>query len=199
LDLKLHDIPNTVARAALRAGRLGVEFLTVHITGGPEMFAAIRAEFSNLSGGAVTALAPLAPKILGVSVLTSFNQANWDRVMKAAGGVTSSDALRPIAWPIERSVNHLVEAAVHWGVDGVVCSPMELSGIRAQNPDVFTVVPGIRPEEPGSAVSFQDDQARVTTPRQAKQAGASAVVVGRPITKSSDPLAVVQGILRDLE
>ncbi len=176
LDLKFHDIPNTVARAARQAALLHVDMFTLHLTGGSEMVRAVARELSEIPH--------LRPKILGVTVLTSFDDVRWAEVTKSLTGH---------AVDVEISVDGLAEHAVAWGADGIVCSPLELASIRERFPSLYTVVPGIRPEGSASA-----DQARVMTPSQARAAGASAVVVGRPITEAKDPRAEVQKILRDL-
>ena len=176
LDLKLHDIPNTVAKAVRQAALLHVEMFTLHLAGGSAMVRAAAQELADIP--------TLRPKILGVSVLTSFDDVRWAEVTKALTG-HAADA--------SDSVAGLVEHAVAWGADGVVCSALELPSIREQFPTLYTVVPGIRPE--GSAAN---DQARIMTPAQARAEGASAVVVGRPITESKDPRAAVQNILKDL-
>jgi orotidine-5'-phosphate decarboxylase len=126
----------------------------------------------------------LKPKILGVSVLTSFDDVRWAEVTKAMTGH---------AVPASESVINLVEHAVSWGADGVVCSALELEFIRSRFPHLYAVVPGIRPKG-----SSNDDQARVTTPEHAHRLGADAVVVGRPITESPHPRSVVESILKDL-
>lgn len=190
LDLKLHDIPSTVAKAALRAARLGVEMLTVHIAGGNDMFLAIREKFNETQPMA-------APKILGVSVLTSFDQGGWEHVQHALLG---SERLSQSPTSIASSVDSMVDAAVHWGVDGIVCSPWELATLRSKHPGLYTVVPGIRYNESSSErkKNFKDDQVRVFSPAEAREAGASAIVVGRPITQASDPKSVAQRILKDI-
>lgn len=176
LDLKLHDIPNTVARAARQAALLRVEMLTLHLAGGASMFRKVSEEFNEISA--------LKPKILGVSVLTSFDEAQWGDLTKAMTGHAAK---------ITDSVEGLVEHAPAWGADGVVCSAVELASLRRRFPSLYAVVPGIRPS--GFAAG---DQARVMTPHEAARAGASAIVVGRPITESADPRSVVQIILDDL-
>ncbi|MBC7692270.1 MAG: orotidine-5'-phosphate decarboxylase [Methylotenera sp.] len=176
LDLKFHDIPNTVAKAALQASLMHVEMFTVHLSGGSAMIKA-----------AATALAEipaLRPKMLGVSVLTSFDDVCWSQVTKAITGHASD---------VADSVAGLVEHATAWGVDGVVCSALELGFIREQFPNLYTIVPGIRPE--GFEAS---DQARVMTPAEAAALGASAIVVGRPITEASDPRKMAEDILKEL-
>lgn len=176
LDLKFHDIPNTVAKAARQAALLHVEMFTLHLAGGGAMVKAVADELG--------AIPSLKPKILGVNVLTSFDDVHWGQVTKALTGH---------AVDIGQSVNGLVEHAAAWGVDGIVCSALELEAIRSMLPSIYTVVPGIRPE--GSAAN---DQGRVMTPRQAHELGASALVVGRPITEAKDPRAVVESILKDM-
>jgi orotidine-5'-phosphate decarboxylase len=176
LDLKFHDIPNTVAQAARQAALLHVDMFTVHLSGGSHMVKAVAEELAEIE--------TLKPKILGVSVLTSFDDVRWAEVTKALTGhaVDASD-----------SVDGLVEHAVAWGADGIVCSAMELPAIRETYPTIYTVVPGIRPE--GAATH---DQSRIMTPAQAHLAGANAVVIGRPITGAQDPRAMVESILKDL-
>jgi orotidine-5'-phosphate decarboxylase len=177
LDLKFHDIPNTVARAARQAALLHVDMLTLHLAGGSAMVRAVAEELSEIPH--------LRPKILGVTVLTSFNDVRWAEITKSLTGH---------AVDIEVSVEGLAEHAVAWGADGIVCSPLELPVLRNRFPTLYTVVPGIRPE--GSELA---DQARIMTPAQARAAGANAVVIGRPITEAKDPRATIQRILRDLE
>lgn len=174
LDLKFHDIPNTVMRAAKNAASLRVEMFTVHMAGGREMIASIKKEFDNLPS--------LRPKILGVTVLTSFDDGSWSEVSGAIGGHRGV-AIRP-------SVEGMLRLAASYGVDGVVCSARELPLVKTEAPTLYTVVPGIRP-----AGSDAGDQARVVTPEDAVKHGASAIVVGRPITQASDPRAVVTQIL----
>ncbi len=176
LDLKLHDIPNTVAKAVKQAALLHVEMLTLHLSGGSAMVRAAAQELSEIP--------TLRPKILGVSVLTSFDDVRWAEVTKSLTGHAAD---------VSDSVDGLVEHAVAWGADGVVCSAHELTSLRQRFPSLYTVVPGIRPE--GSAAG---DQARIMTPAQAHDAGANAVVIGRPITESADPRATVERILKDL-
>jgi orotidine-5'-phosphate decarboxylase len=176
LDLKFHDIPNTVAKAALQASLMHVEMFTVHLSGGDLMIKAAAAELAEIPA--------LRPKMLGVSVLTSFDDVRWSLVTKSLTGHASD---------VSDSVLGLVEHASSWGVDGVVCSALELPMIREQFPSLYTVVPGIRPE--GSSAG---DQARVMTPAEAASLGASAVVVGRPITEAADPRKMAEAILKEL-
>ncbi|MPZ74374.1 MAG: orotidine-5'-phosphate decarboxylase [Nitriliruptorales bacterium] len=166
LDLKLHDIPNTVAGAAAAAAELGVAMLTVHAAGGPEMIAAA---------------AKAAPdvRVLAVTVLTSL-----DEVDLAAVG-------QP---PAVRQVPRLARLAVEAGAGGVVCSPSEIAVVRAAIGDEpAVVVPGIRAW--GAAA---DDQARTATAAEARAAGASHIVVGRPITRAPDPAAAAAQFVQDL-
>ena len=176
LDLKFHDIPNTVARAARLAAFLHVEMFTLHLAGGSQMVRAVAQEMADIPA--------LRPKILGVSVLTSFDDVRWAEVTKAMTGH---------AVDVDDSVLGLVSHATSWGADGVVCSALELPSIREQFPLLYTVVPGIRPE--GSA---GNDQARVMTPSQAREAGADAIVMGRPIIEAPNPREVVESVLKDL-
>lgn len=176
LDLKFHDIPNTVAKAVRQAALLQVEMLTLHLAGGSAMVRAAAQELAEIPS--------LRPKILGVSVLTSFDDVRWAEITKSLTGH---------ACDVDDSVYGLVEHAAAWGADGVVCSALELTEIRRQYPGLYTVVPGIRPE------GFEaGDQARVMTPAQARAAGAHAVVVGRPITGAREPIETARAILRDL-
>ncbi len=176
LDLKFHDIPNTVAQAAKQSALLHVEMFTLHLAGGAAMIQSVRAELDQIP--------ELRPKVLGVSVLTSFDELKWAQVTRALTGHTAE---------VSQSVQGLVSHALSWGCDGIVCSPHEVAQVRKSFPALFTVVPGIRPE--GSAAQ---DQARVMTPQEAKLAGASAIVVGRPITQNANPRAVVEKILADI-
>ena len=166
LDLKLHDIPNTVAGAARAAGRLGVSMLTVHASGGTAMIAAA---------------AEAAPdvRILAVTVLTSLD----GQALAAVG--------QP---PAAEQVPRLARLAVEAGAAGIVCSPQEVVAVReAIGHGPLVVVPGVRPA--GAAV---DDQARVATPRSAIEAGASHIVVGRPITRADDPGEAAAAIVAEL-
>jgi orotidine-5'-phosphate decarboxylase len=176
LDLKFHDIPNTVARAARQAAFLKVEFFTVHLAGGSAMVRAVAQELADIP--------ELRPRMLGVSVLTSFDDVRWAEVTRALTGH---------ACETEESVLGLVEQSVGWGIDGIVCSAFELPLLRARHPSLYAVVPGIRPEGASS-----DDQGRVVTPREARLRGANAVVIGRPITQAQDPRSAAEALLRQL-
>jgi orotidine-5'-phosphate decarboxylase len=161
LDLKLHDIPNTVAGAVRAILPLAPRMLTLHAAGGAAMIAAAR--------DAAEAAGPSRPMLLGVTVLTSL-----DAAALAATGVADAPA---------RQVVRLGRLAIAAGADGLVCSAHEVAALRAElGPGVALVVPGIRPA--GSAAG---DQARTMTPRAAMEAGADWIVVGRPITGAADP------------
>ncbi|MBS1963707.1 MAG: orotidine-5'-phosphate decarboxylase [Bdellovibrionales bacterium] len=189
LDLKFHDIPNTVMKSAVQAASLGIEMFTLHLAGGPNMIRAVRDELEKKVTGKKEGKRPSSearrPLILGVSVLTSFDQPTWDDVSFAVGGKTAK---------VADSVKRLVSQARYWGVDGVVCSPHEIKTVRAADPLLFTVVPGIRPK--GAKAG---DQARVMTPKEAATLGAGAIVCGRPVTESKTPKTVIEKILRELD
>jgi orotidine-5'-phosphate decarboxylase len=178
LDLKFHDIPNTVAGAAAAAADLGVWMLNVHAGGGAAMMAAARrgADESAARRGA------RAPIVIGVTVLTSF----------------SDDTLREVgvaATPIEQ-VQRLARLAQEAGLDGVVASPQEVGAIRrACGPAFLIVTPGIRG---GAAVSDPDDQQRTATPAGAIAAGSSYLVIGRPITGAGDPRRAALGMAEEI-
>jgi orotidine-5'-phosphate decarboxylase len=168
LDLKLHDIPNTVAGAVRAVLPLRPRMLTVHASGGTSMIAAARHSASE-AGAA-------RPLILAVTVLTSL-----DAGALAATGVSGTPAEQALR------LGHL---AISAGADGLVCSPQEVSLLRRElGPDVPLVVPGIRPA--GAAAG---DQARTMTPAEAIAAGADWIVVGRPITGSHDPASAASAI-----
>ncbi|MEB3234185.1 MAG: orotidine-5'-phosphate decarboxylase [Cyanobacteriota bacterium] len=166
LDLKFHDIPATMAGACRSAASLGAELITVHACAGSEALAAAQA--GALQGAAQAGLP--APTLLAVTVLTS-----W------AGERFASELA--ITEPVDRYVPRLAALAAAAGIGGCVCSPLEVAALRAAHPAPFALVtPGIRPA--GSAVG---DQARVMTPARAIAAGASQLVIGRPITAAADP------------
>ena len=171
LDLKLHDIPNTVARAVESASRLPVGMLTIHAAGGRRMMeAAVKA-------GRETAPGML---LLGVTLLTSLGDADLAEI--------------GFSGPSEGQVLRLGRLAVESGLGGLVCSPVELAGLRAGLPaDVRLVTPGIRP-----AGSPGDDQRRVMTPAAAAAAGSNFIVVGRPILRAPDPVGAALAILAEL-
>lgn len=166
LDLKFHDIPATMAGACRSAARLGVGLMTVHACAGSE---ALQAAQTGAQEGADEAGFP-APTLLAVTVLTSWEGA---RFAKELG----------IAEPVETYVGRLATLATAAGVGGCVCSPLEVAALRAAHPEPFALVtPGIRP-----AGSASGDQARVMTPVAAIAAGASQLVIGRPITAAANP------------
>jgi orotidine-5'-phosphate decarboxylase len=172
LDVKLHDIPNTVAGALRSLLPLGPAMVTLHAGGGPAMIAAARAE-AETAGAA-------RPMLLAVTVLTSMDDAAL-----VATGVADTAATQ---------VLRLARMAIAAGADGLVCSPREAALLRAElGPGPALVVPGIRPA--GSAAG---DQARTATPAQAVAAGADWIVVGRPITAAPDPAAAAAAIAADL-
>ena len=175
LDLKFHDIPNTVAGAVRAATRLGVRMLTVHASGGVTMMRAAAA--------AAAAEGPGVPRplCLGVTVLTSLDRAELQRDLGLARSV-------------EAHVLHLAERARAAGLDGCVASPREVRPLRNLLPPSWIIVtPGVRP-----AGGATDDQARTATPAAAIAAGADYVVVGRSITGAPDPAAAAQAILAEI-
>jgi orotidine-5'-phosphate decarboxylase len=167
LDLKLHDIPNTVAKAIHALGPLKPAVLTIHAAGGRAMMEAAKAA------------APVATKVVAVTVLTSLDGDDL-----AAAGVKGDPAAQ---------VGRLAGLAREAGLDGIVCSGNEVGAVRAGWKDGFFVVPGIRP-----AAGTGDDQKRVMTPRAALDAGASMLVIGRPVTEAEDPAAALRAIAASL-
>jgi orotidine-5'-phosphate decarboxylase len=176
LDLKFHDIPNTVKGAVSAAARFpAVRLLNVHATGGIEMMRAAAKALSTLPGAR-------RPKLLAVTILTSLDQ----RALREIG-ISGS--------PGSRAVN-LARLAQRAGLDGVVASPHEIKSIRRTCGSGFLiVVPGVRP---AGGRQRRDDQARVATPGEAIRAGADYLVVGRPITAAPDPPAAARAILAEI-
>lgn len=172
LDLKFHDIPNTVAAACRAAARFGVWILNLHAFGGLEMMRAAREAVGEVSPDT---------KLIAVTVLTSSDASTLRGI-----GIDSSP---------EQQVLRLADLAVRQaGLDGLVCSALEAPVLRARLGNVpWLVTPGIRPAGGGG-----DDQKRVMTPRAAFENGASHIVVGRPITRAADPAAAVAAILEEL-
>jgi orotidine-5'-phosphate decarboxylase len=171
LDLKYHDIPNTVAGAAAAAAKLGVWMLNVHALGGKPMMRAAREGIEAASR---------RPLLIAVTVLTSLAPAD----LRDLG----------ISTPLPRLVERLAIDAVDCGLDGVVCSAQEAAALRARLGDgPLLVTPGIRPEWAAS-----DDQQRILTPRQAIDGGASYLVIGRPITRHDNPLEALKLINESL-
>jgi orotidine-5'-phosphate decarboxylase len=173
LDLKLHDIPNTVAGALRAALPLRPAFMTVHTAGGPAMMRA--AVEAAASAGAAR------PRLLGVTVLTSLD----DGDLEAVGQRT----------PVAEQVLRLARVAAECGLDGVVCAPHEVASLRAVCPRGFVLmVPGIRPGWAGA-----NDQKRVMTPALALAAGADHLVIGRPITGDADPVSAARRINAEID
>lgn len=167
LDLKFHDIPNTVARACSVAAELGVWMVNVHASGGRRMLEAAREALDAASH---------RPMLIGVTVLTSLSEAELHEIGFAG---TPAD-----------NVERLAALAGDAGLDGVVCSPREVAMLRAaRGPGFRLVTPGIRP-----AGAAQGDQSRVMTPAEALSAGADDLVIGRPITAAADPMAALSAI-----
>ncbi|HEX8076610.1 MAG TPA: orotidine-5'-phosphate decarboxylase, partial [Chthoniobacterales bacterium] len=168
LDLKLHDIPNTVAKAVAAAGELGVAMLTLHLSGGAAMVkAAVETKPPHLS-------------LLGVTVLTSATQETLGEI-----GVQAE---------LTEHVTHLGEMGSRSGIDGLITSPQEVALLRQRlGPQIMLVTPGVRP-----AWAAADDQKRFTTPRQAVDRGADYLVIGRPITAAADPRAAVERVVEEL-
>jgi orotidine-5'-phosphate decarboxylase len=177
LDLKFHDIPHQVAGAARAAAELGVSLFTIHASGGSEMMRRAVASVAE-----VEARTGVHSAVLAISVLTSM-----DATILAQVGVKSSP---------RESVLTLAKLAENAGVDGVVTSPQEIATIRGAitNPKFLVVTPGIRP-----AHNESEDQKRVATPAAAISAGASYLVVGRPISSAADPVAAAQQIVAEMQ
>jgi orotidine-5'-phosphate decarboxylase len=177
LDLKYHDIPNTVAGAVASATRLGVWMVNVHASGGTEMMTAARRAADEAAAEGCE-----RPLVIGVTVLTSFGPEAL-----AETGISAS--------PLDQ-VLRLSRLAQSARLDGVVASPQEVSAIRsACGPDFIIVTPGIRG---GTAASGSDDQKRTSTPAGAIAAGSSYLVVGRPITAAPDPRRAAQAIAEEM-
>lgn len=170
-DAKLHDIPTQVEAAATRLGRWGARWVTAHVSGGEAMLAAAHAGLAAGSGSTAG--------LLGVTVLTSLDAA----ALSAVGVPTSPGKL----------VSRMARVASRAGCEGLVCSPQELGVVAEVAPDLTTVIPGIRP---GGATD--DDQSRVATPSDAITRGADWLVIGRPITRASDPAAAAADIAADI-
>jgi orotidine-5'-phosphate decarboxylase len=171
LDLKFHDIPNTVAGAVRSAAGLGVHMMTIHAAGGPAMLTAARAALDGVAN---------PPELLAVTMLTSMDAGQMNAV-----GLDRSPA---------DQVELLARMGLESGIRGFVCSPQEAAAIRAlSGPEGLLVVPGIRPA--GAAVG---DQKRIATPAETLRMGASYLVVGRPITQAPDPAAAAHAILEEM-
>jgi orotidine-5'-phosphate decarboxylase len=171
LDLKFHDIPNTVAAACHAAAGLGVWMLNVHASGGRRMMEAAREGLDGIAS---------PPRLIGVTVLTSMGEGDLVELGIDARAGTH--------------VERLAQLARDSGLDGVVCSAVEASALRARlGPEFLLVTPGIRPES-----SVADDQRRIATPVAARQAGADYLVIGRPITGAADPAGALEAVNRQL-
>ncbi len=174
LDLKYHDIPNTVAQAMVAAGRMGVRLTNLHALGGPAMMEAAANEVHRVFSEQDR------PRLLAVTILTS----STAETLQAVG----------IDHPVEEMVVRLAMLAQQSGMDGVVASPLEIKAIRAAcGPDFLIVTPGVRP-----SFASLDDQKRVMTPSEAVQEGANYLVIGRPIAKADDPLQAAQMIIDEI-
>ena len=173
LDLKFHDIPNTVAQAAVEAAKLGVSMMTVHAAGGRAMMEAIARELAEK-------FSDRKPRVVAVTVLTSLD----------------TRALFEMGWeqPVDQQVERLALLAQDSGIDGVVCSPREIQLVRkVVNPQFKIVTPGIRlPDQ------SHNDQQRVATPREALSSGADYIVLGRAVTGERDPRTALQRLLDTL-
>jgi orotidine-5'-phosphate decarboxylase len=182
LDLKLHDIPNTVAGAVRAVAGAGASLLTVHAGGGERMMRA----------AAQAADRPGAPLLLAVTVLTSMDAAELSAVGVGDAGAAGAGEAGGV---VETQVLRLARLARAAGIHGLVCSAEEVAAVReAMGPEALLVVPGIRPAGTGSS----DDQSRVASAAQAIARGASKLVVGRPITQAPDPAKAAAGILAEI-
>jgi orotidine-5'-phosphate decarboxylase len=171
LDLKYHDIPNTVAGAVRSAARLGVRLMTIHATGGPAMLSAARIALEGIAN---------PPELLAVTVLTSMDAAQ----LKAAG----------VGREPAKQVELLAKLGLKAGIRGFVCSPEEVAKLRAlTGPEGVLAVPGIRPTGADAG-----DQKRMATPADAIRNGASYLVVGRPITQAKDPAKAAEAVLKEM-
>lgn len=173
LDLKFHDIPNTVAAACDAAADLGVWMMNLHASGGRKMMETARERLERRGGE--------RPRLIAVTVLTSLGEEDLAEI-----GFSGTPA---------ENVERLAALAASSGLDGVVCSPLEAATLRAaRGKDFLLVTPGVRP-----ASASLDDQKRVMTPAAAMEAGASHLVIGRPITAAEDPVAALKAINDSLE
>jgi orotidine-5'-phosphate decarboxylase len=174
LDLKFHDIPNTVSHGVLEAAKLGVSLMTIHAAGGRSMMETAAKELQNKFGNR-------KPMVVAVTVLTSLNDTGLQEV-----GIARSLAQQVVA---------MAKLAEECGIAGVVCSPQEIQLVRnAAGPDFKIVTPGIR--MPGQSAN---DQQRLATPREALAAGADYIVVGRAVTAASDPRLALDTLLQSIQ
>ena len=178
LDLKYHDIPNTVAKAGEVVVGLGVYMFNVHASGGSAMMKAVAKSVKKKADE----LGVNRPKILGVTILTSIDQDAFNNELRIEGS-------------IEDHVVHLAKLAKECGLDGVVCSPKEIKVIRAAcGEDFIIVTPGIRPKW-----SAADDQKRITTPKDAISDGSNCLVIGRAITGADDMVVAAKKVLDEID
>ncbi len=176
LDLKFHDIPNTVAAASRSAAKLGVWMMNVHCLGGERMMRQAKIALAD----AVIDENTVPPLLIGVTILTSHEQTEINDI--------------GLAGSVDTIVGNLTSQALRSGLDGIVCSPWEAAQLRKQFGDeVVLVTPGIRPSG-----SEKSDQRRVMTPAEAIRAGSSYLVIGRPITQSGDPASTLAEINEDI-
>lgn len=181
LDLKYHDIPNTVAKAAIEATRLGVFMFSIHALGGDEMMKRCKDSVveTSLKDNVKR------PMVIAVTILTSIDQKTLNDL-----GMKEN---------IKDKVRHLSEKALRSGLDGIVASPEEVKTIReCCGKDFIIVTPGIRPEGKSIPDLIKDDQKRFMTPKEAIREGANYLVIGRPVVLAEDPLKTVEGILKDI-
>ena len=169
-DAKLHDIPSQVAAAARQLGRLGVRWVTAHVSGGSAMLRAAASELGETSGGYAG--------VLGVTVLTSLDTADLSEI-----GIASSPG---------KLVSRMARVAERAGCEGVVSSPQELTVVASVAPSLIKVTPGLRPKGVPTG-----DQRRVMTPEEAIARGADWLVIGRPITSAPDPVAAAAAIAQE--
>jgi orotidine-5'-phosphate decarboxylase len=173
LDLKFHDIPNTVSHGVLEAAKLGVSLLTIHAAGGRMMMETVAKELQDKFGDR-------KPMVVAVTVLTSLNDAGLSEV--------------GIARPMTQQVVAMAKLAEECGIAGVVCSPQEIQLVRrAAGPDFKIVTPGIR--MPGQSAN---DQQRLATPCEALTAGADYIVVGRAVTAAPDPRSALDALMQSV-
>ncbi len=177
LDLKFHDIPNTVARASEAATELGVDMFNIHVSGGMKMMR----DAAEATKSKAFELGIEKPIVLGVTILTSIDAPTLEEVF---GSVKS----------LQEQIVYMAKLAQSAGLDGVVASPQEIRPIRKACGDDFVIVtPGVRPEW-----ASVDDQKRIMTPLEAVRAGASYIVIGRPIRQSQEPASALERIFQEL-
>jgi orotidine-5'-phosphate decarboxylase len=178
LDLKYHDIPNTVAKASAEAVRLGASIFNVHALGGLDMMKAAAESAKETADK----LGVPAPMVLAVTVLTSMDERSLRKELK-------------IVRSLQREVSHLARLAQRAGMHGVVASPQEIKMLRRAVRGEFVILtPGVRPEWAG-----KDDQKRIMTPAEAVAAGANYIVIGRPVLRAEDRRAAVEKILEEIQ